>query len=143
MILAEPLLRDTIETEISHDPLNYSVLESILNFDNSSASSDSDFRVWLSAKRPAPRVPGLCAGQSPSVGGPPAAISPGYCCPGLSVIGRSCGCLRDPGITWRFLGSDAAVGAGLALSLAGRSLVVCWLDCGRGWGESLKIIATP
>ncbi|MCK4458257.1 MAG: hypothetical protein KAU52_00830, partial [Methanosarcinales archaeon] len=47
-------------------------------------------------------------GSPSGVAGPPAAISPGYCCPDLFVIGRSCGCLRDSGIAGRFLGSDAA-----------------------------------
>ena len=50
------------------------------------------------------------------------------------MIGRSCGCLCDAGITWRFLGSDAA-GGGLSLLLAGGGLVVCWLDWGRGWAD--------
>ena len=44
---------------------------------------------------------------------PPAAISPGYCCPDLFVIDRFWGCLCDSGIAGRFLGSDAAAGAGL------------------------------
>ena len=56
----------------------------------------------------------VSAPGSPSgVACPPAAISPGYCCPNLFVIDRSRGCLCDSGITWRFPGSDAAAGDGL------------------------------
>jgi len=82
------------------------------------------FRVWLSVKRPAPRARVFAPGSPSGVACPPAAISPGYCCPDLFVIDRSCGCLCDYGIAGRFLGSDAAVGDGLAL-LAGGGLAVC------------------
>jgi len=76
--------------------------------------------VWLSVKRPAPRARVFAPGSPSGVAGPPAAISPGYCCPDLFVIDRSCGCLCDSGFVRRFLGSDAAAGAGL------------W---GCGWGS--------
>ena len=72
------------------------------------------FRVWLSVKRPAPRARVFAPGSPSGVAGPPAAISPGYCCPDLFVIDRSCWCLCDSGIAGRFVGSDAA-GGGLAV----------------------------
>lgn len=64
---------------------------------------------------------------------PPAAISPGYRYPDLFVIGRSCGRLRDSGITWRFVGSDVGGGGWFVEAVVGGGLVVVgWLDCGRG-----------
>nr|QNO41714.1 hypothetical protein NEBFCOPL_00015 [Methanosarcinales archaeon ANME-2c ERB4] len=33
------------------------------------------------------------------------------------------------------MGSDVAAGNGLSLLIAGGGLVVCWLDCGRGWAD--------
>ena len=88
------------------------------------------FRVGLSVKYPALRV---CAGQSPGRCRSASRNLARYCCHDLSMIGRSCGRLRDSGTTWRFLGSDAA--AGLSLLLAGGGLAVRWLDCSgeRGW----------
>ena len=77
---------------------------------------------------------GLAPGSPSGVACPIAAISPGYCCPDLSVIGRSCGCLCDSGITWRFLGSDAAEGDGLLL-LAGKGLGGVPGDCDRERGD--------
>jgi len=65
-------------------------------------------------------APGNPSGAS----GPPAAILPGYCCPDMFVIGRSCWCLCDSGITWRFLGSDAAARIVVkSLNVAGLSMV--------------------
>jgi len=77
-------------------------------------------------------APGSPSGAS----GPPAAISPGYCCPSLFVIGRSCWCLCDSGITWRFPGSDAGAGDGLSLLLAGGGLVVGWWIAAGGDGAN-------
>ena len=53
--------------------------------------------LLLSALPHASRV--FAPGSPPCVAGPPAAISPGYCCPDLFVIDRSCGCSCDSGIT--------------------------------------------
>jgi len=71
--------------------------------------------LWFSRGLSVRALPSrVCAGQPlGSCRSCPAAISPGYCCPDLFVIGRSGGCLRDSGTTWRFLGSDAAAGDGL------------------------------
>ena len=57
---------------------------------------------------------------------PPAAISPGYCCPDLFMVGCSRGCLRDSGFVRQFMGLDAAAGNGLSLLIAGGGLVGCW-----------------
>jgi len=71
--------------------------------------------------------PALCLSLCPNPP-PPAAISPGYCRPDLSVIDRSCGYLCGSGFVRRFLGSDAAVGDGLH-ECGGRGLAV---GCERG-----------
>nr|QNO41741.1 hypothetical protein AHFDIGBM_00008 [Methanosarcinales archaeon ANME-2c ERB4] len=64
----------------------------------------------------------------PGVAGPPAAISPGYCCPDLFVIDRSWGCLRDPssrGDSWVRMRRRGMVcgGAGGRVKIAGAGLV--------------------
>ena len=95
----------------------------------------SGFRVGF------PYVPAFrvfAPGSPPGVAGPPAAISPGYCCPDLSVIDRSCWCLCDPGSMWRFLGSDAAAGDGLwGCGRAGVWRCAGWIAAG-GWGDGDK-----
>ncbi len=57
-----------------------------------------------------PHASGLCAGQSPGRCRSASRNLAGHCCPDLSVIGRSCWCLCDHGVTWRFVDSDAAAG---------------------------------
>jgi hypothetical protein len=60
----------------------------------------------------------------PGVAGPPAAISPGHYCPDLSVIGRYCGCLRDPNIARRFLGGRTSAAGMICGGVGG--LGACW-----------------
>ena len=93
------------------------------------------FHAWPSVKRPASLRRDFAPGSPSSVAGPPTAILPGYCCPDRSVIGRSCGCLCDSGITWRFLGSDAAAGDDLALLLVGR----VWRCASVRLGQSISL----